>query len=587
MTAALPGIAWLVTLALSVPVVVLALAVLPSTRSRSPRPDDDGTLPSALYPCYTTHGRLLPAPARHAFSYPLLYVAVDVDRLAAGGLDQRRVFAYGGRPVTKLLGLRSDGYLAPGKGGLRQKLRQLLEEHDISHEQIGKIWLVTMPSYLGVEGINPLSVWYIYGASSTSGDALRLLCVVLEVHNTFGEKHAYVLKTSDAQPSPKGKEEYDFYWLFTRSFHVSPFNSRDGYYELFLVDPFSQEKKAAGQTGEIRVFLRLLAPDKQPKLHALLASSPERAPVSLDVPNVLSILRLVATYPFELFLTSVRILWQAQKLHYGKGLLVYPRPEPIHPASASEWNPPGLEQPRGVKVGHAIGWQTPSSVEALSRRIILDWAQHRADVTNRELRVEFLDGFRGPAPVVFAPQGGKPCGTVHMRTADPKLFTNLLGVPSARHYVVLAPELSTSISDPEGFVEFFACPQSEESSLDLLQRLAAITREASFRFFLSHSLIPPTPDLVLPHRHWFSGLPTWWQEAQMLWVLWVTYAADLLEEMVFHLVKARFVPGREPWKIWERALRRTYSKDDETAHEKGSETGSTDSWEDVGSVLYK
>ena len=189
MTAAIPGTAWLVTLALFVPVVVLALAVTTGSRSRSrsAHPDRDA-LPSLLAPCYTTHGRLLPAPAKHAFSYPLLYVAVDIDSLAAGTLDQRRVFAHGGRPLTKVLGLRSDGYLGPGHDGFRRKLERLLTEHNIAGEDIGRIWLVTMPSYLGVEGINPLSVWYIYTPTSGPNEARRLACVVLEVHNTFGEK---------------------------------------------------------------------------------------------------------------------------------------------------------------------------------------------------------------------------------------------------------------------------------------------------------------------------------------------------------------------------------------------------------------
>ena len=54
---------------------------------------------------------------------------------------------------------------------------QGLEKVDMAH-----IWLVTMPSFVGFEGINPLSVWYIYS------EKREMTCVILEVHNTFGEK---------------------------------------------------------------------------------------------------------------------------------------------------------------------------------------------------------------------------------------------------------------------------------------------------------------------------------------------------------------------------------------------------------------
>jgi DUF1365 family protein len=47
---------------------------------------------------------------------------------------------------------------------------------------MAQMWLVTMPSFIGFEGINPLSVWYIYS------EKRELTCVILEVHNTFGEK---------------------------------------------------------------------------------------------------------------------------------------------------------------------------------------------------------------------------------------------------------------------------------------------------------------------------------------------------------------------------------------------------------------
>lgn len=166
------------------------LAVLVSTAAltlwaRKNHPIELDALPSLVIPSYTTHARLLPAPSKHAFSYPLLYLGVDVDSLETGRLDlPGRLLRYGGSPRTKLLGLRSDGYLKAGSDGLRRKLEALLSKHKVKAQDVGRIWLVTMPSYFGYEGINPLSVWYVYRFGNKSG----LLAVVLEVHNTFGEK---------------------------------------------------------------------------------------------------------------------------------------------------------------------------------------------------------------------------------------------------------------------------------------------------------------------------------------------------------------------------------------------------------------
>lgn len=153
-------------------------------------PSENDALPSLLIPAYTSHARFLPHPARHAFSYPLLYLGVDIDSLEAGSVDIGRVVKYGGSPSTKILGLRSDGYLEKGPGTLRQKVNSLLEERGAREDEVGRVWLVTIPSFVGFEGINPLSVWFCYKRNGFGGQGGKreLACVILEVHNTFGEK---------------------------------------------------------------------------------------------------------------------------------------------------------------------------------------------------------------------------------------------------------------------------------------------------------------------------------------------------------------------------------------------------------------
>lgn len=169
---------------------LIALFAFLAYRSRRSRPPvSTEALPSFLIPAYTNHARLLPIPSRHAFSYPLLYIGADIDSIEDGALDlPGRLLAYGGRPISKILGLRSDGYFEPGREPLRTKLEALLDAHDVNISgELSRVWLVTMPSFVGVEGINPLSVWYCY--RKPQGECRgELLCVVLEVHNTFGEK---------------------------------------------------------------------------------------------------------------------------------------------------------------------------------------------------------------------------------------------------------------------------------------------------------------------------------------------------------------------------------------------------------------
>ena len=167
--------------ALIIPIVCLFVLVARPHERSNPLPP--GTLRSVLIPSYTSHARLLPKPTKHSFTYPLIHVGIDIDALESGSLDlPGRLFTYRGHPLSKVLGLRSRNYLVPGPQSFRTKVNDLLLSHGMDEEEIGRAWLVTMPSFLGFEAINPLSVWYVY----TKGGG-GLSAVILEVHNTFDE----------------------------------------------------------------------------------------------------------------------------------------------------------------------------------------------------------------------------------------------------------------------------------------------------------------------------------------------------------------------------------------------------------------
>jgi DUF1365 family protein len=62
---------------------------------------------------------------------------------------------------------------------------------------------------------DPLSVFWCFDGAG------ELVCIVAEVHNTYGERHAYLLR-----PGPSGVATTD------KAFHVSPFYDMSGRYEL-------------------------------------------------------------------------------------------------------------------------------------------------------------------------------------------------------------------------------------------------------------------------------------------------------------------------------------------------------------------
>jgi len=154
--------------------------------------------------------------------------------------------------------------------------------------------MLTMPRFFGYS-FNPLTTYYVYDDD--------LIVVVLEVHNTFGEKHIYVVRHSNKSQS------------ISRRFHVSPFNDHLGTYQFKTTSP---------EYG-ISIKFTLVTPEAKPKFVATLKSKSGAA-----VTDTMAILALCLKCGWWIFLTFPRILFEAWKLHYRKGLPVYMRPEPYH-----------------------------------------------------------------------------------------------------------------------------------------------------------------------------------------------------------------------------------------------------------------
>jgi DUF1365 family protein len=214
-------------------------------------------------------------PFRRAFSHRIVMVEVDVDALeeASRGLRLFRTNAPG------WITFRSEDHGERRKGAslrawaLARFLEAGVEIGD------GRVRLISFPRVLGY-GFAPISVWL---GEDESG---RLRGVIYEVHNTFGETHAYVCPWTGDGDRP----------LADKSFFVSPFFTRSGRYRFTLREP-----------GErLELIVENIQPNGRTHVASLLA---RRAPMA-DRALAAWLIRL----PFSGLGVMLAIHWQALRL---------------------------------------------------------------------------------------------------------------------------------------------------------------------------------------------------------------------------------------------------------------------------------
>ncbi|MDG3010816.1 DUF1365 domain-containing protein [Rhodococcus sp. D2-41] len=198
-------------------------------------------------------------PVRHEFAYRSYSWLVDLD-------DLPRL----PRPLRPLARFRARDHLGDPHASLRTNIDRYLRGEGIELTG-GRVRMLTNARVLGFV-FNPLTVYWCHDRAGA------LACVVAEVHNTYGERHRYLLRTDGHGNATVAK-----------SFYVSPFNSVSGTYRLHvpepaarlgiaitLLDPAGTTVFAATMTGRVhpadnRTVLRaLLAVPGAPMLVALL-----------------------------------------------------------------------------------------------------------------------------------------------------------------------------------------------------------------------------------------------------------------------------------------------------------------------------
>ena len=117
----------------------------------------------------------------------MLSLLLPLSALESGQLSLLNgfLFSFGGIH-GRILGLRSAGYLYDDGGkepSIRKKLVEVLEQFgiELAGGRMDDAWILTMPSYFGFEGINPLTVYFCYRR-----DCPELWIVVLEVSVIHG-----------------------------------------------------------------------------------------------------------------------------------------------------------------------------------------------------------------------------------------------------------------------------------------------------------------------------------------------------------------------------------------------------------------
>ena len=160
----------------------------------------------ALYRTTIKHTRR--APFERSFTHRSHTWVVDLDDLP----DQRPL------PWAKGTFEARDHLGAPDRT-LRENLEAFLATEGVSLHPAGRVLMAAQPRAFGY-CFNPISVFWCLDPLG------RPEATVVEVHNTYGDRHAYLVR-----PDEQGRARTD------KAMYVSPFHGTDGHYELAVPVP--------------------------------------------------------------------------------------------------------------------------------------------------------------------------------------------------------------------------------------------------------------------------------------------------------------------------------------------------------------
>ncbi len=244
-----------------------------------------------IYTGKVVHRRLRPRPHNLIYRAYWLFVELPVAREAPAfprllSFDRWNLFSIRGVDHGE-----GDG------GNPRDVIVRYCREAGVELGAGPRIFLLTMPRILGYV-FNPLSVYFCYRADDA------LLAIVYEVHNTFGQRHSYVMPVAaNATPDDAIRQHSD------KRFYVSPFLPMDMTYTFTVTRP--AETLSVAITGN----------DAEGPL-ILTSLSARRSALSSP-----GLLRVFFTHPLVAMKVVGAIHWEALFI-WLKGIKLVRRPPP-------------------------------------------------------------------------------------------------------------------------------------------------------------------------------------------------------------------------------------------------------------------
>ena len=181
---------------------------------------------SKIYTGKVIHRRF--KPKEHYFKYSVFSLLIDLDELE-DIQKEISIFSYNKFNIISFFdkdhGERDSSSL---KNWVYSNLKTLGIEEEV------KIKLLCYPRIFGYV-FNPLSIFFVYDKNS------KLIAILYEVKNTFGEQHTYVFKTNDEKVIQNNCK---------KQFYVSPFIEMNCEYSFKILKPEEQLSVVINQSDE-------------------------------------------------------------------------------------------------------------------------------------------------------------------------------------------------------------------------------------------------------------------------------------------------------------------------------------------------
>ena len=170
---------------------------------------------SAIYNGTVIHKRF--KPKTHFFKYSVFSLLIDLSDIRE--LDKKiKFFSFN---KFNLVSFYEKDHGDRDGSSLVEWVKKNLDKNDIHNKDI-KIKLLCYPRIFGYV-FNPLSVFFIYDFDE------KLISILYEVKNTFGEQHTYIFKVKD--------NTNFFQHNCSKKFHVSPFIEMNCEYFFKILKP--------------------------------------------------------------------------------------------------------------------------------------------------------------------------------------------------------------------------------------------------------------------------------------------------------------------------------------------------------------